>query len=92
MRSINFIPVVFGLVFPAGLLLFVHQVAKLPEDPWLVGLPALFDDLGFAMALGFGLPYPKFFAVLALLLAAWVGYRFGRRLVRLLSPSGANRR
>lgn len=67
-----------------GLLLIAHLTGKLPEDPPLAAPWEMFDNLAFLLAAGLGLPYPKLFAVLLLLLAGWLAHRFGRWLSKKL--------
>lgn len=62
------------------LLLIAHLTGKLAEDPPLAAPGEMFDNLAFLLAAGLGLPFPKLFAVLLLILAAWLGYRIGRWL------------
>jgi len=63
-----------------GLLFAAHLTGKLAEDPPLATPWEMFDNLAFLLAAGLGLPYPKLFAALLLLLVGWLAYRFGRWL------------
>ncbi len=69
-----------ALAAVAGLLVVAHLTGKLPDDPSLAAPWEMFDNLAFLLAAGLGLPYPKLFAVLLLLLTGRLAYRVGRWL------------
>jgi|GEM_PF-4369912 len=73
-----------GALFALGGITFTlyvaHQIGKYPEEPSWTYPNLMFDNLGFCLALGLGLPWPKVFAAFLLLLIGWSGYEVGKRI------------
>ncbi len=79
-KGLSVILAFLGILF---LLLTVHRLAKLPEEP-LWGSPALiWDNWQFALLLGLGLPYSTPMAILILLILFVVFYAAIRFVLQL---------
>ncbi len=82
----KYIALTLALLSIVFMLLTVHRLAKLPNEP-LWGSPALiWENWQFALIVGLGLPYPELMAFVVLLLILLVNYAIFNRLIKLFLP------
>ncbi len=82
MRISQLTGALFALIAISFTLYVAHQIGKYPEEPSWTYPNLMFDNLAFCLALGLGLPWPKVFAAVLLLLIGWSGYAVGKRIPR----------
>ncbi len=72
-----------------GQVLFIHRMAKLPDEPFWVSPIEMYDNVAFALTLALSLPAPSYSTVLVLGLIGWISYRVWYWLLGLFSSRSA---
>lgn len=69
------ISIVLAVLTVIGQVLFAHQMAKLPDEPFWTSPLEMYNNFAFALTLALSLPAPRLTTILVMVLIGWIAYR-----------------